>query len=1468
MVDTQAAGDSSTAAALTSASTAALISEIASAAATAAASNSNSGHTQNINIKSLIPITLDMESNSYRRWRSTFRIILGRFDLLSHIDTNTPRPDDSAWVQADLTVLMWLHATLADDLMDMVLEDKPTAYSVWRQIAEFFTNNKPSRAVQLEAEFHGLKQGDLSASAYCHRLKTLADALADCDQPLRPRALVHQLVAGLHPRYHTLKTMIPALPQFPSFIQARTMLLAEEASQDANKQSSTATDTALIATEGGSTTGEQSGTRQDSGERTSSNTSGGRSGGRGNGGGGRNGGRGRGRGRGGGRGHQNYNTHGGYGGRQMSQTPNWQAFFSPWGAPWGAGWRAPWTGATGPGVNNRPPHQAYNAFSQPTTTSAPATWDTTGLMQALHAASLQQPSTGEWFMDTGASTHMTGEQGNLPDYCPSSLQNSSHIVVGNGSTLPVIGTGNTSIRTPHKQFLLSNVLHTPHLIKNLVSVRKFTKDNSCSVEFDPTGFSVKDLQTRKELMRSTSGGDLYSFGPTKIPTPMALTASNPSSVVWHRRLGHPGHLSLAHLISQFSLPCTHNNTPSGVCDACQRGRHVRLPFATSQSVTYFPFQIIHCDLWTSPIVSFTGYKYYLVLLDDYSHYTWTFPLRHKSDTVSTIQHFYAYVLNQFHLSIQCVQCDNGSEFVNNTLRDFFVARGITYRLSCPYTSSQNGKAERSIRTINDVIRTLLLQAHMPTAYWVEALHTATYLINRRPSKPLQLATPYERLFLQPPDYSHLRIFGCLCYPNILPTTPHKLAPRSTRCAFLGYSADHKGYRCLDLTTHKVIISRHVIFDENQFPFELQQSSAAPAAANPSASIWDLLPAPPPATLSMPTPTAPRVPPMGGPQSTTAPIPSPASRSPPRAASPPHPGLTSPTAARTPPATTQSTSRSTPAAPMRSAALPRYMHPTKSTQHHMITRAKQGIFVPKRQFNLIATTSVSPIPHTYRSALKDPNWHNAMTDEFNALIKNNTWSLVPKPAGVNVISGKWVYRIKYNHDGTISRYKARWVVRGCSQQSGVDYGETFSPVIKPATIRTILSIATASSWPIHQLDVKNAFLHGTLSETVYCAQPSGFVDPSRPSHVCKLHKSLYGLKQAPRTWFLRFKNFIISLGYQASKADSSLFILKTPTATSYILLYVDDIILTASSTSLLHSVISKLQNEFSMTDLGPLSHFLGIHVTPSPSGLYLSQEQYIHDLLSRANMTNCNPCTTPVDTKPKLASSGSRVANASEYRSLAGALQYLTITRPDISYAVQQICLFMHDPRAPHLQLLKRVLRYLRGTMNYGLHINKSASSEIVAYSDADWAGCPDTRRSTSGYCVFIGNNLVAWSSKRQPTVSRSSAEAEYRAVANAVSETCWLRQLLHELGHPPRRATIVYCDNVSAQYLSTNPVQHQRTKHVEIDLHFVREKVALGEVKVQHVPSSSQFADIFTKGLPRVLHDEFRRSLNIHPRPG
>ncbi|GKB96780.1 ribonuclease H-like domain-containing protein [Tanacetum coccineum] len=330
--------------------------------------------------------------------------------------------------------------------------------------------------------------------------------------------------------------------------------------------------------------------------------------------------------------------------------------------------------------------------------------------------------------------------------------------------------------------------------------------------------------------------------------------------------------------------------------------------------------------------------------------------------------------------------------------------------------------------------------------------------------------------------------------------------------------------------------------------------------------------------------------------------------------------------------------------------------------------------------------------------------------------------------------------------------------------GVDFDETFSPVVKPAAIRNGFSLACLVG-DYSQLDVKNAFLN---------------------------RESWYGL------------NKHLVLGFSGLQA--------MPLGLDFLLV-----------------AIVTLQ------------------------------------LLERAHMVNCNPSRTPVDTDSKLGPDGVPVQDPTLYRSLAGGLQYLTFTRPDLSYAVQQICLYMHDPREPHFAALKRILRYVQGTLDLGLHLYASATTSLVGYTDADWAGCPSTRRSTFGYCVFLGDNLLSWSAKRQHTISRSSAEAEYRGVANVVAETAWIRNLLREL-HSPFNLYLVY-DNVSAVYMSANPVQHQRTKHIEIDIHFVRDMVKAGHVRILHVPSRFQYADIFTKGLPSALFEDFRSSLSVRPPP-
>jgi hypothetical protein len=337
-----------------------------------------------------------------------------------------------------------------------------------------------------------------------------------------------------------------------------------------------------------------------------------------------------------------------------------------------------------------------------------------------------------------------------------------------------------------------------------------------------------------------------------------------------------------------------------------------------------------------------------------------------------------------------------------------------------------------------------------------------------------------------------------------------------------------------------------------------------------------------------------------------------------------------------------------------------------------------------------------------------------------LISNGTWELAPRPQGSNIVTGKCVFTPKLRADGTIDRYKARWVLWGFTQCPRVNYDETFSPVVKPATVFTVLATGVSCTWPIQQLDVKNVFLHGTLSEAVFCCQPTGFADPAHPDLVCRLHKSLYRLKQAPRAWYSRFATFLITLGFLEAKSDTSLFIFRRDSNTAYMLLYVDDIIMTASSTELLRHTISTLQREFTMTDLRPLHHFLGITVERRPTGLFLYQRTYTFDILKRAVMADCKPCTTPVDIQAKLAGDlGPPIEDASQFQSIAGALQYLTFTWPDIAYAMQQIYLHMHDPQEPHLTAMKRILHYLQGTPDYGLLLHRLSGSDLVVYTDAN-----------------------------------------------------------------------------------------------------------------------------------------------------
>lgn len=377
------------------------------------------------------------------------------------------------------------------------------------------------------------------------------------------------------------------------------------------------------------------------------------------------------------------------------------------------------------------------------------------------------------------------------------------------------------------------------------------------------------------------------------------------------------------------------------------------------------------------------------------------------------------------------------------------------------------------------------------------------------------------------------------------------------------------------------------------------------------------------------------------------------------------------------------------------------------------------------------------------------------------------------------------------------------------------------------------------------------------------QPPGFVHPKLSHHVCLLHKSLYGLKQAPRAWFNKLSYCLFTLEFRCSKVDSSLFIYNHDTNFILLLVYVDDVILTGNATLLMSQLILRLSKEFALKDLGQLTYFLGLEIKYFRGGITLSQTKYARDLLTRAKMIEASKITTPIATKPNHLTDENEPTDPTAYRQLCGSLQYLTFTRPDLTHAVNQVCQNFQNPTIKDLRAVKRILRYIKGTLTHGIRYLSQSSLTLNAFCDADWAGCPITRRSTTGYCIFLGSNCVSWASKKQPTVSRSSAEAEYRALATTAAEITWLQYLFHDLGITFERKPILLCDNKSAIHMSRNPVFHARSKHIEIDYHFIREKVTTGEIDLRYLPTTKQIADVLTKALPRDSFETFRYKLGV-----
>ncbi|KAG8478414.1 hypothetical protein CXB51_028231 [Gossypium anomalum] len=903
--------------------------------------------------------------------------------------------------------------------------------------------------------------------------------------------------------------------------------------------------------------------------------------------------------------------------------------------------------------------------------------------------------------------------------------------MGNGMPVSMAHTGSSNFTTASTIFHLNSVLHVPRICKNLLSVANFSNDNQAYFEFHPLHCFVKDIKTESILLTGRMHNGLYQFdlsdskqlgASLSLATAHAVHLAIPRDSIfdlWHKRLGHPYNKTVMQVLCKKNIVSTNCKLPS-LCSACQLGKFHKLPFSLSTTKYLIPFELIVVDLW-GPACEFSeGFSYYISFVDTYIHYTWLYLLRHKSEALEKFLHLQKFVTVQFGCSIKVLQSDWGGEF--RSFPKALAQLGIHHQFSCPHTFEQNDLVERKHRHIVDVGLTLLAQASVPMRFWTHAFVTAVYLINKLLTTVLNGKSPYELLHHSSPDYIPI----------------------------------HKGYKCLD-DTGKLIVSQHVMFDEIYFLFAATTTSPGGHVSLTSSSLF----------LHQQS----RVPIMSGSV----------------------PSLTSVsvdcTGLQTRPATdnmTIDTARSNGSPTMASLVVFQAVSssilvskplpaPPVNT-HPMWTRSKSGIFKPRVFSAELGASELS----TIEEALSCKEWALVAQQEFDALLRNQTWDLVPLPANKKA-------------------------------KAGVDFHETFSPIVKPTTIRVVLTLAVKLSWLLRQLDVNNVFLNGDLSEEIYMVQPPGFEQQhgDRPLDACL-----------------------------------------------YVLVYIDDLIVTGNHQCNINKFVKTLDAKFSLKDLGPLSYFIGIEVLLTTERLFLSQQKYVFDLLKKANMDQAKGSPTLMVTSTILSRHvGSAVENESEYRSIVGALQYVVITRPDIAFAVNRLCQFMHKPLDQYFKAVKRILRYLHNTMDYGLHFAKADCLDLGTDMD--------DRRSITRFCVFLGGNPVAWGSKKQQVVSRSTAKAEYRGLTYTISEVVWLESLLSELHVLPSRKAEVWCDNSGAVAVLANLVLHSKFKHVELDLFFVREKIAAGKLTVRHVPALEQVADEFTKPLSTPFFTKFRSCLKV-----
>lgn len=877
-----------------------------------------------------------------------------------------------------------------------------------------------------------------------------------------------------------------------------------------------------------------------------------------------------------------------------------------------------------------------------------------------------------------------------------------------------------------------------------------------------------------------------------------------------------------------------------LCSSCQFGKaaHQSIPKMTKFRAVK-PLELIHSDVGGPlPIRSHSHATMYVLFIDDATRFTQVYFIKSKDEVLSKFIEFVTAAELKFdkeQLKVKALRCDSGSEYLNKAFFDFAASKGIQLEPSPPYTHECNGVAERANRTLMEAVRSILFDSGLPPTFWAEAMSTVVYVRNRSFTQALKKPlTPWSAWSDEENDLSNLRVFGSLVYVVIESKDKNKLSHQSHTGIFVGYTADRLTYRVWMHDSKSIHVTRHVTFDE-------------------AVKGWNW------SSVASSTPSI--IPPVM-PHSSAEVIPSEVElRQSSRARKPVQPHW--------------------------------HLHPDRRANlyaYAMSTEFKQVDSASPPSVQRLTHTellSVEPLNITQAMRRPDwPHWLDAIESELNSLHKANVWELVIPPVGSNIVGCRPVFKIKRRADGEIDRYKVRYVAQGYNQIEGVDFNETFAPVAKTSSIRAMLALAAWHGLHVHQMDVETAFLNGDIDYPIFMRQPPGSIKPGTESMVCLLKKSIYGLKQSGRVWYQKMHDSLVNgHGFEAMQGDHCVYRRDDSSSGSviWIALYVDDLLIMGNKLESVKIFKQHLSATFSMKDLGVAQFILGIQIQRDLGAgtLTISQGAYIRALTEKFGMSNSKPITTPMEVKHGLSHSQSPVTRleceamrSTPYMSAVGGIMYaMTSTRPDLAFSVAVLSQFGNNPGTSHWSAVKRVLQYMNCTADVGITYRarpkdspSNSKATLHGFCDADWASNLDNRRSITG-CIFIlASGAISWAARSQPTVALSTVEAEYMSYCMAAREVIWWRQLLNQLYYNPTNissssqtvkslpATIIYADNQGAIALSKNPEFHQRTKHISVIWHFLREKVVSEELVLKYLSTHQMAADFLTKSLPREAH--------------